>query len=142
VKNTLILILRIFLGAVFIVAGAGKILNPTEFAHDIDNYRILPYILVTLMAVILPWVEFIVGLLLVFGRFLYSSSFIVMGLNLVFIIAISVAMARGLDIDCGCFSLKAGASKVGVLRLVEDVIFFIIAAVIFCSANKKPQTGN
>lgn len=141
-KNTLILILRIFLGAVFIVAGAGKILNPTEFAHDIDNYRILPYILVTLMAVILPWVEFIVGLLLVFGRFLYSSSFIVMGLNLVFIIAISVAMARGLDIDCGCFSLKAGASKVGVLRLVEDVIFFIIAAVIFCSANKKPQTGN
>jgi len=142
VKNTLILILRIFLGAVFIIAGAGKILNPTEFAHDIDNYRILPYILVTLMAVILPWVEFIVGLLLVFGRFLYSSSFIVMGLNLVFIIAISVAIARGLDIDCGCFSLKAGASKVGVLRLVEDVIFFIIAAVIFCSANKKPQTGN
>lgn len=141
-KKILLLVVRIILGVVFISAGIGKVLNPTDFANDIDNYRMLPYVLVTVMAVILPWVEIIVGLLLIFGKFLHGSSFIVIALNLVFIFAISTAMVRGLDIDCGCFSLASGASKVGIVRLVEDVIFLAMAAVIFWSAKVESQTAN
>jgi uncharacterized membrane protein YphA (DoxX/SURF4 family) len=125
------------LGVIFIYAGVGKVLNPINFAHDIDNYRMLPYVLVSLMAIILPWVEIIAGLLLIFGRFLLGSSFVFMAMNLVFIIAISAALARGLDIDCGCFSLSAAGSKVGVVRLIEDIVFFVMAAVVFWQANKS-----
>ena len=62
------MILRIILGVLFIFAGATKIGNPAAFADDINNYRMLPYILVSLMAVVLPWIEIIAGLLLVFGK--------------------------------------------------------------------------
>ncbi len=136
-KKILVLTIRIILGAVFIAAGIGKVMNPTDFAGDIDNYRMLPYALVTLMAVILPWVEIIAGLLLIFGRFLLGSSFIIMVLNLVFIVAISSALARGLDIECGCFSLKGGGAQVGLVRLMEDVVFLILAAIVFWTTHRS-----
>ncbi len=136
-KKSLLIMIRLILGAVFIYAGIGKVINPAEFARDIDNYRLLPYVLVPFMAIILPWVEIIAGVLLIVGRFLLGSSFIVMALNLVFIVAIAAALARGLDIDCGCFSLTAEGSQVGVVRLIEDVLFFVMAAVVYGSANKS-----
>ncbi|MBN1560036.1 DoxX family membrane protein [candidate division KSB1 bacterium] len=132
-KKVLLLFVRILLGAVFIYAGAGKIINPSAFADAIDNYRIAPYLLVTIMAIILPWVEVIVGLLLVLGRWLHGSSLIIILLNIVFIIAMSSAMFRGLDISCGCFSLGGDAARVGVIRLLEDVVYLLLAIVLLRS---------
>ena len=57
IKNILVLMSRVFLGGVFIYAGVVKIIQPAEFADAIDNYRIAPYVLVTIMAVVLPWVR-------------------------------------------------------------------------------------
>lgn len=138
-RTLLIIILRVFLGAVFILAGAGKVVNPSAFAEDIDNYRMLPYVFVTFLAIVLPWIEICAGILLVFGKFLYGAGFTVIVLNIVFIIAISSALARGLSIDCGCFSLGTGAAKVGLLRLVEDFIFLAIAVYIFCTAHHRAK---
>ena len=134
-KNIVLLIIRIILGAVFIYAGAVKIMAPSVFADSIDNYRMLPYVLVTLMAVILPWIELIAGILLVVGRWLTTSSLILIALNIIFIIALSSAIARGLDISCGCFSVQGAASKVGLLRLLEDAIYLIFSIVIFKSST-------
>ena len=92
------LVLRWALALVFIYAGAVKIMDPNGFAEQIDNYRVLPYILVTLMAAILPWIEVLCGLLLILGKSIKGSSLILIVLNVVFLIAISSAMARGLDI--------------------------------------------
>ncbi|MBN1482651.1 DoxX family membrane protein [candidate division KSB1 bacterium] len=138
-RTLLIVILRIFLGVVFILAGASKIGNPAAFAEDIDNYRMLPYALVTFLAIVLPWIEICAGILLVFGKFLHGAAFTVLVLNMVFIIAISSALARGLSIDCGCFSPGTGAAKVGVLRLIEDFIFLAIAVYIFRTAHHKAK---
>jgi len=130
-KSILLLILRFILGVVFIAASVNKIKEPVAFADSIDNYRMLPYVLVSLMAIILPWVELIVGLLLIVGRWLKTSSLIVIALNIVFIVAISSAMIRGLDIECGCFSVKGNGVQVGVLRLVEDFVFLTMAFIIY-----------
>lgn len=139
--RVLILVLRLLLGGVFIYAGIGKIRNPADFAGDIDNYRLLPYVLVTLTAAVLPWVEVICGLLLIFGRWLAGASFIVIVLNVVFMVAIGSAVARGLDIDCGCFSAAGNASQVGVQRLIEDALFLAAAAIIFAHSLKAAKQG-
>ena len=136
-NNMFFMILRIILGVLFIFAGATKVGNPAAFADDINNYRMLPYILVSLMAVVLPWIEIIAGLLLVFGKFLHGASFTLIVLNIVFIIAISSALARGLDIDCGCFSMEGTASRIGVLRLVEDVIYLGMSLAIYLRAARE-----
>ena len=67
-KANLIVLLRWLVAVIFIVAGITKILNPSTFAEDIDNYRMLPYLLVTIMAIVLPMVEVLCGIFLIVGR--------------------------------------------------------------------------
>ena len=62
------MILQFALAGIFIFAGAGKIQNPVQFAEAIDNYRLLPYLAVSLLAVFLPWLEIFCRLFLIFGR--------------------------------------------------------------------------
>jgi putative oxidoreductase len=136
------LILRWFLGSVFIYAAVGKIWNPAGFAEQIDNYRLLPWILVTCVAFILPWIELLSAIFLLIGRWLRGASLWMIAMNAVFILAITSAMWRGLDIDCGCFSLQAQASRVGFQRLVEDGIFLLAAMMIFWQACSLPDHGH
>ena len=51
-------------GLVFVAASLYKIASPAEFARIIDNYRILPGIMVNLAAVVMPWLELFAGALL------------------------------------------------------------------------------
>jgi putative oxidoreductase len=102
-KPILLRIIAIVLGALFIYAGAVKIIDPVEFARDIDNYKMLPWRIGVWLALYLPWLEIFCGLALI-TRILYRGSmFIVTGLMSLFIIASIVAKARGLDVSCGCF---------------------------------------
>jgi putative oxidoreductase len=130
-SNGWIMLLRLLLGGLFIYAGVGKIWNPSNFSAAIDNYRMLPYALVPIMAAVLPWVEVLCGLLLIFNRWLLGAGLIMIVLNAMFLIAIGAAMVRGLDIDCGCFSAAGSASRVGAARLLEDVLFLVAAVIIF-----------
>jgi putative oxidoreductase len=130
-RQGITLILRWYVGLVFIYAAAGKIWNPGIFAADIDNYRLLPYLLVTLMAAVLPWVELICGLLLVAGRRLQGASLVVIAMNVVFILAIGSAMIRGLDITCGCFAVTAEGARIGIARLLEDIFLLSATAMIY-----------
>ncbi|MBN2001623.1 DoxX family membrane protein [candidate division KSB1 bacterium] len=143
IKNILLILVRLFLAGVFIYAAAGKIANPAGFANEVDNYRMLPYILVTLMAAILPWVEMICGLMLLLGKWVRGTSVLIIIMNVVFIIAISSAMARGLDIECGCFKIGGEGAKVGFIRLIEDFIFLAGAAILyyFYSVGQEQMSG-
>lgn len=130
-RNILDLFLRWLVAIVFIYAGVVKIINPSSFAEAIDNYRILPYFLVTLTAATLPWIELICGLLLILGKWIRGSSLILILLNLVFLLAIGSALARGLDISCGCFAETGDGAKVGITRLGEDFVLLIATAFIY-----------
>jgi putative oxidoreductase len=121
------LILRLILGGVFIAAGALKIWEPTAFAADIANYRLLPHEAVNLLAITLPWIEIAAGLFLVCGIWRRASALVITILMIVFLAAIGQALARGLDIRCGCFG-TVEARKVGVLSLGQDILMFVVAA--------------
>ena len=96
-------IVAILIGALFIYAGAVKIIDPVEFARDIDNYKMLPWKLGVGLALYLPWLEIFCGLALITRILFRGSVFIVTGLMTLFILASIVAKARGLDVSCGCF---------------------------------------
>lgn len=97
------LLARLVLGVVLIVAGALKMGNPTGAARAVQGYRVMPYDMATYVGYALPYVEIIVGLLLVVGLFTRVAAAIGGILMVAFIIGISQAWARGLTIDCGCF---------------------------------------
>jgi len=96
-------ILAVIIGALFVYAGAIKVLDPISFANDIDNYKILPWFAGVRLAFYLPWLEILCGLALITRRLYFGGLLILIALTSVFIVASIVAKARGLDITRGCF---------------------------------------
>ncbi len=130
---------HLILGAVFIYASIDKILHPAAFAKAIYNYQILPDTLINLTAVMLPWLELIVGLFLIIGLFREGSVCIATLLMLVFLGAMIFNLARGLDIHCGCFSTSAdGESNVPMAwNVIRDGLFLIPALYLFCRTFRR-----
>ena len=96
--------LRWYLGLVFLMACWHKILHPASFALDVATYDVLPLVLVNFMAITLPWVELAAGVMLIVGFKARAGSLLVAGMMVVFIVALLMAMAKGLDMSCGCFA--------------------------------------
>ena len=107
-------------GFIFIYASLDKIAAPAYFAGTIQNYQLLPDALINLVAIILPWLELICGVLLLTGIWHRSAALIVSFLMIAFIIAITSVIIRGLDIECGCFGSDTSANRT---RIVEDIFF-------------------
>ena len=96
-------VLRVGLGAVWVVAGALKLPDPAAAERAVRAYQLAPEGLVPLLAFGLPVLEIAVGLLLLAGAFVRPAA-VASGLLLVlFLTAVGSAWARGLTIDCGCF---------------------------------------
>ncbi|MDO8549961.1 MAG: MauE/DoxX family redox-associated membrane protein [Ignavibacteria bacterium] len=121
----LLLLSRLILSFIFIYAGMEKITDPEGFARAINNYKLLPFSLINIFALILPWIEVISGILLLFGITVRENSFITSSLLGIFIIAIAVSLLRGLNIDCGCFG-TAGVAKVGIQKLLENFLLVLL----------------
>src|SRR5437667_11940160 len=103
VKSFVWRIVDVIIAAVFIYAGAIKALDPVQFAHDIDNYKILPWMIAVGLAFYLPWLEVFCGLALILRRLYLGGLSILTVLISVFLAATIDAEVRGLYITCCCF---------------------------------------
>jgi len=121
----LLLFFRIVLSFVFIYSGYIKIIDASGFSDSISNYKLLPDFSINFLAITLPWIELIPGLLLLFGISIKENAFLINFLLLIFIIAVAISLIKGLDIDCGCFG-TSGGTKVGVTKLIENSIMVVM----------------
>ncbi len=91
------------LAALFFCAGTLKLLQPGAFLIDIRSFHLLPYPLALAGAYLIPALEIAAAVGLCSGRFRLESCLILTVLTGVFLVALSSAWMRGLDISCGCF---------------------------------------
>jgi len=126
---------RWIIGLIFIYASWDKLQHPADFAGVIYEYRILPQICINVFAVILPWMEFVCGVLLISGFFKKGSILIINLLLTIFLIAIAVNLVRGLEIGCGCFSLSNINNKIDVSYLVRNLVMISMGFYVFFSAD-------
>jgi len=124
------LLARIILGCVFIYASLDKMAHPELFAEAVYNYQLSPEVAVNLVALWLPWLELLSGGLLVLGVWVHGSSLILSGLMLIFLAALGINLARGLDIHCGCFTTQ-GSDPMTILTLVRDSLFLFFSLYLF-----------
>jgi putative oxidoreductase len=96
---------QLALGAIFVIAAIPKIADPPSFAHMIYNYRLVPGSLINFSALVMPWVELLAGLALILGVWKVAARTVIGILLAIFIIAISINLARNNAIDCGCFNV-------------------------------------
>ncbi len=125
------LVARLFLGVVLIWAGASKIGHPLTSQRAVQAYELLPYDLAGTVGLALPFVEVVLGALLVVGLFTRPVAVVSTLLMVAFIIGIAQAWARGLTIDCGCFG---GGGQIGAeetkypQEIARDVAFALAGA--------------
>ena len=132
----LLLVARLILGGVLFYAGFLKLRAGHPFAEAIANFRMLPAQANQILAVVLPWVEVSTGLLLVFGVWVRAAGLLSVLMFSSFLVAITAALARGLDIECGCFGTGA-AARVGLHALALDVALLLFAAAVLYLAPRK-----
>jgi uncharacterized membrane protein YphA (DoxX/SURF4 family) len=115
------LILRVYVGAVFIAASMYKINYPGEFAETIAAYQLVPYWAVNPLALVMPWTELVAGVLLVLGVRTKSAAAVIAGMLGVFSLAILITLLRGIPIGCGCFTSVEEPLNWGTL--VRDLLW-------------------
>lgn len=140
--NLIYHLFRVILGVVLVYASIDKIVSPAEFGEIIYNYQLLPDQLISLTAIILPWVEFLLGIFLIFRMWTPGTVLLTNGMFFVFTIAIISALVRGIDIDCGCFSTSGGKGGMTIWTLLRDLSFmamslFLLFSILFDASNSN-----
>jgi len=136
---TLAFWVRVILGSVFVYASIDKILHPAAFAEAVYNYQILPDALINLTAIILPWMEMILGLFLILGFWLPGAILLSNFLLVAFFGALVFNMARGLNVHCGCFNAgqEAGTEVSMAWYVIRDGVFVALALYLFSHIIRK-----
>lgn len=138
---------QIALGFLIVVAALPKLADPPSFAHMIYNYRILPGSLVNVFALVLPWLELLLGVALLLGLWMRTSAALIGLLLLVFIAAISFNLFRGNAIACGCFDVAAAgrsvAERLSDMRwdILRDLGMLALAAEVVFASREKGTSG-
>ena len=125
-KKPLLLASRIILGGLFIYASIDKIWDPLSFAQIIHHYRITPPGLINIIAIIMPWIEFIAGVLLIFGCKIKGSALTINAMLIFFMVILSITALRGINVSCGCFSTSMVAKSNLIYRIIEDIGMLIL----------------
>ena len=115
------LLARLILGGVLFTAGYLKIGTPDKSQMAVRAYEILPNSIANTLGLVLPFLEILIGALLILGSLTRAMAALGGFTMLIFIIAISQAWARGLNIDCGCFG-GGGAVEPGQTKYLQEIL--------------------
>jgi uncharacterized membrane protein YphA (DoxX/SURF4 family) len=122
------LVLRLLLGAFFVFASLDKIWSPAAFAKIVYQWQVVGPVPSNLVAVTLPWVELLAGLLLLAGVWRREAALVVALMLVVFTVSAGSVMARGIDVEnCGCVSVaKAEVSSSWLPAWTKGVGWFLV----------------
>lgn len=125
------LVARLVLAAVFIVAGALKVTDLDASGRAVVAYELMPADVALTVGAIQPFFEIVLGLLLLVGLATRFAAWVSAVTMVIFISGIVSAWARGLNIDCGCFSkggpLPPGETPDYLPEILRDVLFLAMA---------------
>jgi uncharacterized membrane protein YphA (DoxX/SURF4 family) len=147
-------VLRWYIGILFIYASMVKIPYPAEFAEALASYQIVPYWALNFVAVYLPWVEVTCGLFLILGLSTRAASSIIAFLLICFAIGQTVNLVRGVPISCGCFE-NAGdpiswwdiPADLGWMLLTIQIFFYdrifrLYPDISISRLTRRPRSGS
>lgn len=122
---------RLVLGGSLLYAGLLKVGTPLTAQRAVQAYEIFPMELAGWIGLALPWIQIILGALLLLGLFTRASAVLGTLMMLAFIAGVAQAWARGLTIDCGCFSSggQVGAGETQYPQTIARDLGFAAAGV-------------
>lgn len=94
---------RLILGVTYLVAGYDKGTHLAQTQQATRAFQLLPYDVANVWGIFMPFLEIILGLLLIVGLLARWTAVVGGLLMIAFIVGIASVWARGISIDCGCF---------------------------------------
>ena len=123
---------RLALGAIFVYAAYTKLRSPWMlFGMTVDSYQMLPEWGVELVARALPWIELLLGAMLILGLWARWAAAGATALLVGFVCAIVRAYTMNLQINCGCFGTNEPITRFTILRdfgfLAASLVLTVLA---------------
>ncbi|MFZ2448703.1 MAG: MauE/DoxX family redox-associated membrane protein [Syntrophobacteraceae bacterium] len=137
----LFLVTRLAIGTLLIAASIDKIAHPAEFAKIVHNYQILPDGLINITAITLPWIEALLGVLIVAGKWLPGAAVLANLLLVGFWAALLYNFARGLNVHCGCFTTSVTGTPQMGWYIVRDSFFLALALALTAQVFRSKSAG-
>lgn len=140
--NTILLLMRLALAALFLFAAWQKLKpgtdlvvdsGPQKFAQAIQGFRILPEHLVYLATGVIPWLEVLCALLLIVGVWTRAAAWLLALLLAGFTAAVVSVLLRGMSLTCGCFgdlTLLCPKGTMGWCKVAENLLILAPALLI------------
>jgi putative oxidoreductase len=131
---------RLGLAGLFVWTGLLKLRSPEATQMAIFQYRLVSWEAAQTLATLIPMLELSAGIGLLVPRLRLGGVVLCIGLLVVFCSALTAALARNLDISCGCFG-TTGAHVPATRRLFEDVLLLGLCGILWRDAAMKYQTS-
>jgi len=130
------LVARLVIGGFIMYAGLLKIPNLQQSVTAVRAYQLpLPDGLIQVIGYLMPIAEILLGAAIIAGLFTRWVALLGAAMMLVYIVLIASAWARGLSIDCGCFSpgglLLPGEKTKYLQDILRDIGFLICGVFVF-----------
>ncbi len=133
-RNLGLTALRVILGALFLVSSLSKLRDITGFARTVRSFNVLPESLVSPFAMILPPVEYIVGVCLILGFYTRLAAAVSTCLLLMFTLAVGWSLWTKNIVSCGCFDLLFKSEVSGSVFL-RNLLLVIVSILVFAGKN-------
>ena len=132
-------VLRVALGALFIISSFAKLQHPDLFIDAVQNYHMLPAALADLFGTVLPWVELSVGWCLVLGIFPTFASAICILMTLTFVVGNVSSFFRDVGEACGCLGNLINMSH--TTSLIVDIVMLSVAGLLIYQRRRAGVLG-
>jgi len=137
----LAIIARLALGVVFIASSIPKLRQPYDFLADVYGYEIVGPKFGLVVAMLLPWLELLVGVCLVGGIFISAALLTAIAMSAMFCFVLASALWRGLEISCGCFN-PSSAGIIGYWTLARAAMLLFVSAAAYAQKVLAFQTSS
>lgn len=132
-------VLRIALGALFIISSFAKLQHPDLFVDAVQNYHLLPMGLADLFGTLLPWVELFVGWCLVLGILPTFGSVICILMTLTFVVGNVSSFFKDVGEACGCLGNLVNMNH--TTSLVVDFVMLFVAGLLIYQRRRAGVVG-
>jgi len=103
-------VIKIILGLLLIFSGITKIVDPSKTVNLMLEFKVIPEFLILIVVSILPILEILIGVLVLFSGFFLISIY---------------GTLIGLSSDCGCFG-SVIKSRIGWGMVVRNGMFVVL----------------
>ena len=128
---------RFTLGVVFCLSSVPKVMHPDKFFFNVLEYQLVGPIASAIVAGALPWLELTLAITLLSGFLVDGSLLLTIALMAGFSALQGYALAKGLRINCGCFTLSDKAPPLSIWTLGRTLVFAAIGVLGLYAESKR-----